>query len=438
MNFDFEWDLLNEVDYVQSKTSGARYTVKTFNPAKHELVEPNISKERYQELEKEKQRMRGSEGIKQLKQDPEAVKTVKQTDIPKDIGPEKPEQAVGDNPKIEKKLATRMAQLGKHAANYLNNIKQLTKELKSQNPDLADDELGTLVKKTAKEKGLVKPPEFDLCAVSVPGTNLYCGGNKEIPRDAMPQLKTKAVEGSKAWAMAVELAKEKGANPQDMEVNAEPAFLEYLKDKGYEVTTGETLPATEIKATQNQLNADKVAGMAWALLTNPDTQKPEHPLRQPLIVSSDGYVLDGHHRWAALATYDMMNGKEDVVDVPVIKVDMDIEELVDMSNQFGDEFGLQRKGVGSSAEGTGKAGAAKPETEKAKTDTQPNDMVQQIRSLDTDTLRKLIDNPSADKQEQEAMKQELQRRGLAYLSQPVIRESWSARFHQFIAEDSRK
>lgn len=361
MRINLEWDLLNEVDYVQSKISGARYSVKQFNPAKHELIEPNITKERYQELEREKQQQRGAEGVKQLKQDPQAVSTVKKTEVPKEIGPETPQQAIGDNPKVEKKLATRMAQLGKHAANYINNIKQLTKELKSQNPELADDELGKLVKKTAKEKGLVKPPEFDLCSISVPGTNLYCGGNKEIPRDAMPQLKTKAVEGTKAWSLAQELAKEKGGDPKDMEVNAEPHFLEFLKDKGYDVTMGETMPATDIKATQNQLNADKVAGMAWALLTNPDTQKPEHPLRQPLIVSADGYVLDGHHRWAALATYDMMNGKEDVVDVPVVKVDMDIEDLVDMSNQFGDEFGLQRKGVGASAEGTGKAGEKKPE-----------------------------------------------------------------------------
>lgn len=38
----------------------------------------------------------------------------------------------------------------------------------------------------AKDKG-EKAPHFDLCQISIPGTNLFCGENKGIDRDEMPQ-----------------------------------------------------------------------------------------------------------------------------------------------------------------------------------------------------------------------------------------------------------
>ena len=39
---------------------------------------------------------------------------------------------------------------------------------------------------------------LNLCSVSVPGTNLFCGDNLGIPREEMPQLSGPAVPGSKA------------------------------------------------------------------------------------------------------------------------------------------------------------------------------------------------------------------------------------------------
>lgn len=348
--------LFQEDDLVTSKASGATYLVKHFNPQKHELVKPKMSHTDIAHFERGRRRARADQGKVERshlqKTEPAAVKAVMKIDTPKDIGPESSAQAVGNNPKAEKVLATRMAQLGKASANYMATIKSVAKQLKQAHPDWSDDDVAKATKQEVKRQGILPPPSYDLCSVSVPGTNLFCGGNKEIPRDAMPQLKTKAVPGTAAWKAAEEHAKAKGIDPSEVEVNAEPAFLEYLSKRGTTITHNETMPATAMKATQNQLNADKVAGMAWALYANPDTKDPKHPLRQPLIVSSDGYVLDGHHRWAALATYDIMSGQKDVSDIPVIKVEMDIEDLVDASNAFGDEYGLQRKGMGAGAEGT--------------------------------------------------------------------------------------
>lgn len=345
-----------EDDLVTNKASGAQYMVTKLNPKTQELVKPNMSPKEVDEFETGRRSVRAAAGKKEFQQiqkdSPSSIKAITKIAVPSDIGPEKKDQAVGDNPRVEKKLATRMAQLGQVSATYTKALKSAASEIKSKHPDYSESEVEQAAKAAVKSQGVLVPPSYDLCAVSVPGTNLFCGGNKEIPRDQMPQLKTKAVPNSPAWRAAEKIAKEKGIDPREIEINAEPAFLEYLKKNKVSIKT-DTMPATAMKATQNQLNADKVAGMAWALYDDPKTKDAAHPLRQPLIVSSDGYVLDGHHRWAALATYDIMSGQKTPSNIPVIKIDMDIEDLVAQSNTFGDEYGLERKGMGKNQEKSG-------------------------------------------------------------------------------------
>src|SRR5262249_50673236 len=90
------------------------------------------------------------------------------------------------------------------------------------------DEVATLVKKLkeyvddAKAKG-EQAPNYDLCKVSVPGTNLFCVGNKGIPRTEMPQLSGKPSPGTEADAMP---KNDKG------EVDLGPAFVEHLEAMG--------------------------------------------------------------------------------------------------------------------------------------------------------------------------------------------------------------
>lgn len=375
---DITEELLAEDDYVTSKRSGNSYMVKHFNPERHIMVEPKITRERARELENVKTAKRTEQAHQQLAAVPKPdIQKLMHTKVDVPVGPKSEKDAIGTNPQVEKKIATRMAQLGKAVATFVTEVKSLTKELRSQHPEWSDKELASAARKKAQEEGLVAPPEFDLCTVTVPGTNLFCSGNKEIPRDQMPQLKTKAVKGTQAWSLAKQQAEAKGRDPNEVEVDAEPAFLKFLSDRGIKIMHGDSVPATELKATQNQLNADKVAGMAWALMTDPSTKSIDHPLRRPLIVSEDGYILDGHHRWAALATFDIMNGKEDAQPISVIRVKMDIEDLVDESNTFGDEFGLQRKGMGAASQGVSsnsepKGGDFKREKKKDKGDRKRN------------------------------------------------------------------
>lgn len=241
-------------------------------------------------------------------------------------GPDSEKEALGSNPKLEKKIATR---IDKFAQVLIDREKR-----RKAGEDVGED------------------PKFDLCTISIPGTNLFCDESLEIPRKKMPQLKTKVTPGSKAEELLKKQLSDKGKEfDPNAEVDAEGAFLDHLKAKGVKVTTGETMNATEMKATQNELVGAKVVSMANALsrpeevgLTPEQAAKARKALTAPLIVSRDGYVLDGHHRWGAAVVSDLLQGKGDSpTKIPVVKVDMDIEELLDDSNSWGNEFGLERK-----------------------------------------------------------------------------------------------
>lgn len=213
-------------------------------------------------------------------------------------GPTSKQNSISDNPKKERRIVAML------------------------------DKLAAMVK-DAKEKGK-DAPDYDLCKVSIPGTNLFCNGNKGIPRKEMPQLKGQPVEGS--WADK-NLSKDKSG-----EVNGEDAFKAMLKEKGIKLTSKKADVST-LKATQSQLVGPKIAGMFQAL-----KQKPNHEaITAPIFVSKDGYILDGHHRWAAMVALDMADGLKQPIEMPVVEVDMEIEDLVKATNDFCNEVGIAQK-----------------------------------------------------------------------------------------------
>lgn len=124
----------------------------------------------------------------------------------------------------------------------------------------------------------------DICKITPP----ICHGNLGIERKDMPQL------------------------PDDVV----PGFLKTFQDKGIKVTK-DSMKVGQLKATQKEINADKVMGMAQA-----KKEGKYDPGKQPIIVSRDGYVLDGHHRWAAMVHDDPNNTMR------VFRVDTDIKTLL--------------------------------------------------------------------------------------------------------------
>jgi len=178
----------------------------------------------------------------------------------------------------------------------------------------------------AKAKG-EKAPTYNLCEVTVPGTNLYCDDNLGIPRDQMPQFKGKPQPGTPS----VDLPRDKNG-----EVDTEPLFKKMLADKGIKVVDTE-IPSDALKASQSELVGTKVAGMAKALEENPNNPG----ITAPIYVSRDGYVIDGHHRWAAVTSAAIAKGAPANMKVHVI--DMDAKDIIPMANQFAQEQGIQAK-----------------------------------------------------------------------------------------------
>lgn len=71
-----------------------------------------------------------------------------------------------------------------------------------------------------------------------------------------------------------------------------PEFLKGLESNGASVRSGGSMPVGKLKPMQALIRPEKVEEML--------AKFPPETLRKPIVVSSDGYILDGHHRWAAL------------------------------------------------------------------------------------------------------------------------------------------
>jgi hypothetical protein len=179
----------------------------------------------------------------------------------------------------------------------------------------------------AKAKG-EPAPNINLCDITIPGTNLYCDDNQGIPREEMPQFKGKAVDGSRAAGMETD---------KDGEVDTEPVFREMLKEKNIKVLQTE-VPADKLKATQKDLVGEKVIGMMGAL-----EKDPNHPkITAPIYVSRDGYVIDGHHRWAAIVAHNAKNPNNPIPMKSTV-IDMDIKDAIPMANKFAEDMGIAAK-----------------------------------------------------------------------------------------------
>ena len=261
-------------------------------------------------------------------------------------GPDSAEDAVGDDPKKESAI--------------VQGIKQMAD--KNRERDFGDQE------KTIEVGG---EETTNLCDVTVPGTNLFCADNKGIPRAEMPQLKskpwgkgegepwvhkdgkwepTKFEETDEEYAERVPASKLPGAPD---EVNTEDLFKAKLEELGIEMSEPKPMNVSELKATQNELKPANVAFMVDVLMTATppphkdkeaeDKWKLSEKLREPIIVSKDGYILDGHHRWAALVALDIANGGSGDIEMSVKQVDDTAEGLVEKTNNFTKDQGLQTK-----------------------------------------------------------------------------------------------
>jgi len=183
-----------------------------------------------------------------------------------------------------------------------------------------------------------KAPHYDLCRVSVKGTNVFCVDKfrskqypEGVPRVEMPQMGGKPVPGSAADQLPKNAAGE---------VNGSSAFIDHLRSLGIKVTAAET-PAAKLKASQAELVGPKVAGMM--------TSSSYDPAAEPIFASRDSYVIDGHHRWAATVGRDAKDGKLGAKKMKTFNVDAPISRILRLANQWAKDFGIAPKAAGKGA-----------------------------------------------------------------------------------------
>lgn len=182
--------------------------------------------------------------------------------------------------------------------------------------------------KAAKAAGK-SAPNIDLCNVSVPGTNLFCAQSKGIPRSKMPQLGGIPTPGTPA---------DKLPKNDVGGVDIGPAFIDHLRQSGVTVSR-EYEDVAYMRASQNQVNGIKVA----AIMSKMEKTGPFDRDDSPIFISREGYVIDGHHRWAAEIG---MRYRSDVpLKMTAYRVDLPILDVLERANKFAADMGMPQVGV---------------------------------------------------------------------------------------------
>ena len=117
------------------------------------------------------------------------------------------------------------------------------------------------------------------------------------------------------------ISKSLGVSRKDMpQINSKDVgeFVKYLKDKGVSVSSS-VINVSKVGMTQKDINVDKVRDLLGVEKAN---------LAKPVIISKDNYILDGHHRVAALYNID----KD--FRLKTIKVDLGIGDLLKTAKGF--------------------------------------------------------------------------------------------------------
>lgn len=94
--------------------------------------------------------------------------------------------------------------------------------------------------------------------------------------------------------------------------------FQYLYDNGIKFSK-KTVRVGEIKPAQKEIRID----VSMELL-----KTQSNKLKKPILVSSDGYVIDGHHRWFAFFLENPMQK------VKFIKISIPAKKIIPIINKF--------------------------------------------------------------------------------------------------------
>jgi ribonuclease HI len=98
-------------------------------------------------------------------------------------------------------------------------------------------------------------------------------------------------------------------------------LIAHLKKNGIKMQK-RTVKASSLKASQKNFNTDKIVKAIEKIKTLGKAK--------PIIVSSDNYVIDGHHRWLAAKNVD--------TNIDVMQASVKVDELMKKIHSFPKSF----------------------------------------------------------------------------------------------------
>ena len=132
-------------------------------------------------------------------------------------------------------------------------------------------------------------------------------------------------------------------------------FVDVLRANGINVSEPEDRDPMTLRATQNELVAGTVLGLSDAITSYEDMlqlgQRPDGtPFTQqdydrvrmlgPILVTKDGYILDGHHRVFGKVAANFDRDDDSQLAQKVRVVDMPLEALLSFTRAYGEHIGI--------------------------------------------------------------------------------------------------
>lgn len=152
----------------------------------------------------------------------------------------------------------------------------------------------------------------DVTEISVDGTLLFGDEGMGIARKDMPQIDAKM----------------------------RPQFLSDLDAKGIKTTEEDIDPKT-LKPIQKE-----ISGSRSGAIYNAYREKGEIPDQQRILISKDGYVIDGHHTWAASVAFAFDNPS---AKLPVYRLDINAKDALDESLAWTESKGIEGQSIDAKA-----------------------------------------------------------------------------------------
>ena len=120
-----------------------------------------------------------------------------------------------------------------------------------------------------------------------------------------------------------------------------------MDDDKFEFNPSQAIPVKALKPTQQEVDVDK--SLSWPLEKEPEafvaytTSNGPFTLGSPIVTFNGEYVIDGHHRWAAVVNVDAADGTLGQDSMPVVVIDLSIHEALADARAFTADFGILAK-----------------------------------------------------------------------------------------------